>query len=156
MRAIVGGNAGLADILAVPGAYLLAIRLAGPLALDIATLGPAPLAPGLYLYDGSARGPGGIAARVGRHLRRTKRRHWHVDRLTGAGRVVAVAALVGGDECSLIARLHPHPGIVAPVAGFGASDCRRGCPAHLLSIADAATLDDALALTAGLVIRDPA
>ena len=40
------------------------------------------LAPGCYVYAGSARGPGGIRARVRRHLRPDKTPHWHIDQVT--------------------------------------------------------------------------
>ncbi|MEE8536170.1 MAG: GIY-YIG nuclease family protein [Kiloniellales bacterium] len=113
------------------GAYLLVIDLDRPLRLDVASLGGAVLAPGRYLYCGSAHGPGGLRARVGRHLRAGKAPRWHVDRLSEAGRVVAVGVLPGGTECGLRARLGRLPGVRVPVAGFGSTDCRR-CPAHLL------------------------
>ncbi len=70
------------DLPEAPGAYVLLIGLARPLELPIARLSRPTLAPGNYVYCGSARGPGGLAARVGRHLRQDKRPHWHVDHLT--------------------------------------------------------------------------
>ena len=117
----------------VPGAYLLSIELAVPLALDIPRLGAATLAPGRYAYCGSAHGPGGLRARIGRHLRRDKSSHWHVDRLTAAGRVTGVRAVPGGNECDLLRELLDRPGTSVPVAGFGSSDCR-ACPAHLVML----------------------
>lgn len=35
-------------------------------------------------------------------------------------------------ECRWVGALVALPGAVAPVKGFGASDCARGCPAHLV------------------------
>ncbi|WP_296520394.1 DUF123 domain-containing protein [Rhodoplanes sp.] len=84
---------------------------------------------GRYLYCGSARGPGGLRARIARHLRRRKTLRWHVDRLTTRGTVFAVWAIPGGDECDLVARLAALP---VPLPGFGSSDCRR-CRSHLLA-----------------------
>ncbi|MFQ5776179.1 MAG: DUF123 domain-containing protein [Kiloniellaceae bacterium] len=115
------------------GAYILLVALDGPLALDAATLAAAVLGPGRYAYCGSAYGPGGLAARLGRHLHRDKAVRWHIDRLTTAGRVVAVLALPGGRECDLFARVLACPGASVPVPGFGSSDCRR-CPAHLAAV----------------------
>jgi histidyl-tRNA synthetase len=83
---------------------------------------------GRYLYCGSARGPGGLRARIARHLRRRKPLRWHVDQLTTRGTVIAVWAIPGGDECDLVARLALLP---VPLPGFGSSDCRR-CRSHLL------------------------
>lgn len=116
---------------AVPGAYLLAVRLDRPLALPVARLGRPILAPGLYLYAGSARGPGGTAARIARHRRRPKPAHWHIDHLTNAGRVLGAWAWPDGAECGIIRALAALGGVAAPVPGFGSSDCRV-CPAHLL------------------------
>lgn len=115
------------DLPADGGAYALVIRL------ETAAAG---LEPGLYLYAGSAYGPGGIRARVRRHLRADKRVHWHVDRLTAAGHVAAVLAVPGGGECAIVDTVLAEPGISVPAPGFGSSDCRR-CPAHLVRLADA-------------------
>lgn len=114
---------------AQPGAYALALALPQPVVLArgrLAGLVPA----GLYVYAGSARGPGGIAARVRRHIRRDKRIHWHIDALTATAQIAAVA-VPDGAECAIVARLLAagfHPAI----AGFGSSDCRT-CPSHLLT-----------------------
>lgn len=91
------------------------------------------LTPGLYLYAGSANGPGGIRARVLRHARRKKPRHWHVDRLTGNARVAAIAALAGGNECAIVEAVSALPQTTVPVPGFGSSDCRT-CQSHLLAL----------------------
>ena len=118
---------------AEPGAYLLLIELAAPLALEFPRLGAATLAPGRYAYGGSAYGPGGLRARIGRHLRRDKAQRWHVDRLTAAGRVAGVRAVPGGQECALVRGLLELPGASVPIPGFGSSDCRT-CPAHLVKL----------------------
>ena len=118
---------------AARGAYALAVRLARGARLPIAGLGAPSLPAGLYLYAGSAWGPGGIAARLGRHLRRPETRHWHIDHLVAAGAVEDALAFPGGRECEIVARARGLPGAGIPVPGFGASDCRV-CPAHLLSV----------------------
>ncbi len=115
------------------GAYVLIIELTAPLEIDVATLPRAALPAGRYAYCGSAYGPGGLKARIGRHLRADKAHRWHVDRLTAAGRVVDVRAVPGGRECDLLARVLEAPGTSVPVPGFGSSDCRR-CPAHLVAL----------------------
>ncbi len=116
-----------------PGAYVLLIELGAPLALEVASLPRAVLPAGRYAYCGSAYGPGGLKARIGRHLRADKVLRWHVDRLTAAGRIVDVRAVPDGRECDLLDRLLEAPGASVPVPGFGSSDCRR-CPAHLLAL----------------------
>ena len=52
--------------------------------LQIGRLGGMQLSKGWYVYVGSAFGPGGLAARVSRHLQRHKTRHWHIDHLIWA------------------------------------------------------------------------
>ena len=74
-----------------------------------------------------------LAARLALHLRPDKRPHWHIDRLTAAGRIVAVYARPGGSECALFGALHRLPDTRTPLPGFGSSDCRR-CPAHLVQV----------------------
>ena len=96
-----------------PGSYLLRFDLPRPLALTVGRLGEIRLASGTLYYAGSALGPGGVAARVRRHLAGGGRPHWHVDRLR---------ACAGGS--------------VAAVR-FGASDCR--CPSHLVHFERAPT-----------------
>ncbi len=122
------------------GAYALVIELASPVAIDRPRR--AVLSAGVYVYAGSARGPGGIRARVARHLRRVKPERWHVDRLTASpDAALSVIALPGGEECGIVAALVRHAHATVPVPGFGSSDCR-SCPAHLLAIADAISADN--------------
>lgn len=114
-----------------PGAYLLLLRLDGPATLDIATLGRPGVAPGWYVYAGSARGPGGIAARLGRHLAGRGKPRWHVDRLNALCAARLGLAYPEGHECDLVAALIASGGFASPLPRFGASDCR-ACPSHLL------------------------
>ncbi len=108
------------------GAYALLILLDAPL-LAKAGGRSAQLAPGRYIYCGSAKGPGGLAARINRHMRKEKRIHWHVDQLTAAGTAQGAWVFPGGGECEIYAELAALP---APFPGFGASDCPR-CSSHL-------------------------
>ena len=111
----------------VAGAYVLVIELAEPLVVCIGGKA-APLPAGRYLYCGSAKGPGGIRARVARHMRTGKSMRWHVDQLTRAGCVLGAWAFPGGHECDLVDALSHLP---TALDGFGSSDCRR-CRSHLL------------------------
>ncbi len=108
------------------GAYALLILLDAPLPAG-AGRNAAILQPGRYIYCGSAKGPGGLMARLARHMRREKQAHWHVDQLTGAGKTLGAWAVPGGDECALNAELSALP---MPLEGFGSSDCPR-CKSHL-------------------------
>ena len=120
------------DLPRIGGAYALLIETRSPAAIVLRGVSFG-LEPGEYLYCGSARGPGGIRARVGRHARKKKALRWHIDRLTGIGRVRGVIIAPGGTECALFARFAAFEGAVVPAPGFGSSDCRH-CPAHLLRI----------------------
>lgn len=113
---------------ALPGAYVLRLDITRPTPLPPRFAGI--LAPGTYLYCGSARGGGGLRARCGRHLAQDKVRRWHVDWLTTAANDRVVWPVVNGDECALRMTLMAA-GATVPVPGFGSSDCRR-CPSHLL------------------------
>ena len=127
-----GSKIGLADLRGQPGAYLVVVRLDRRLDLELSGRS-CSLDAGSYAYCGSARGPGGLAARLARHLRLEKKAHWHIDRLTAAGRIVAVYARPGGSECALFEVLQRLPNTRTPLPGFGSSDCRR-CPAHLVEV----------------------
>ena len=83
------------------------------------------------MYLGSALGPGGLAARVGRHIGAQGRTHWHIDYLTRVAEVVRVGWLVGEQrrECSWAQAVGGWPGARLALARFGASDCR--CDTHL-------------------------
>lgn len=125
-----------AGLPARPGAYALALRLDIPVDLPLVELPiRSPLrrlSPGWHVYAGSARGPGGLAARLRRHFRPGKPVHWHIDRLTAAPVRVAALALPGAAECEIVARLLATGHFTVPVPGFGSTDCRR-CESHLLA-----------------------
>jgi len=57
------------------------------------------LGPGLYVYVGSACGPGGLRARLARHLcGRRRRLHWHIDKLIVAGLSPRLAIAIPGEK----------------------------------------------------------
>ncbi len=126
----------------VGGAYVLVIDTGKAVSMKIRGRANR-LPPGRYLYCGSAWGPGGIRARVGRHLKKGKSLRWHIDRLTVKGQIRNVIVAPGGSECALFENLFALPGAEVPIPGFGSTDCRR-CPSHLLRLADTATIADAL------------
>ncbi len=117
-----------------PGAYVLMLDLGRSVPLRAATLPRIHLPPGRYAYVGSAKGAGGIRARVQRHLRTHKKAHWHVDHLTAAASMVEILAYPDADECDVVEQLLRRRRATTPVAGFGSSDCKR-CAAHLLALA---------------------
>lgn len=120
------------------GAYLLHIRLLRSLRLKIGALGEHLAPAGHYVYIGSARRS--IATRVARHMRlaRTKsgKLHWHIDHLLirPECELRRTRFFPGAEECAVARGVARRAGAMAPVPGFGASDCRSGCPAHLYRI----------------------
>ena len=117
------------------GSYLLLLELGEPQTITVGRLGNLEFTAGLYLYAGSARGPGGLAARLRHHLKPSKHCHWHIDYLRLTAPVAAVWAGWGPaarcpSECRLIARLNRHACLYPPFKGFGSSDCT--CFSHLL------------------------
>jgi Uri superfamily endonuclease len=117
----------------VPGTYVLWLRSRRSGQTVIGRLGPLVLQPGIYLYVGSAQGPGGLRARVDRHARAAKRRHWHVDYLRAHTRLEAVYYSEEAVEHEWAREIARAPGAEIPLARFGASDC--GCPAHMFYFA---------------------
>ncbi|MCL7451442.1 MAG: DUF123 domain-containing protein [Anaerolineae bacterium] len=119
------------------GAYVLALSLDQPQAVSIGRLGTFQMPAGWYLYSGSARGPGGLLARLRRHRRRLgadKKAHWHIDffRERAAWSGAWVRQTSEKLECSWALTLGRLPGARIVVPGFGASDCR--CPGHLVYV----------------------
>jgi Uri superfamily endonuclease len=114
------------------GAYVLLIELPVPVEVALPGKPKTTLGAGRYLYCGSAKGPGGIRARLARHMRIEKSIRWHVDRLTKIGTVIGAWSFPGGDECDLVRTLS-H--LSFPIRGFGSTDCRK-CQSHLLRCQD--------------------
>ena len=134
---VANGSSGPVDLVDLghqPGAYLLAIDLRMRTTVVIAGRPLRTLVPGCYLYCGSAHGPGGLAARLRRHLRADKKPHWHIDQLTVRAGVAGIAVSPAGRECDIVDLLTDAAAVSVPFAGFGSSDCRR-CSAHLLQVA---------------------
>jgi len=147
------------------GTYALVMALKSDAAIAVGRLGCSggtggeseiTFPAGYYVYFGSARA--GLSARVGRHLKREKRSHWHIDYLVQSAKVMEVWYVVAGEEVEWgerkkevewrerkevkgaggvrkkeclwcqVARGMPQGQTLIP--GFGSSDCR--CPAHLV------------------------
>ncbi len=115
------------------GAYALYFDIRAPVVLRIPRFENPHLDPGTYVYAGSAYGPGGIRARVTRHLREDKTPHWNVDHLSAQVRCSRVETYPKGREYDLIADLLAN-GADIPIPGFGNSDCRT-CVSHLVRLA---------------------
>lgn len=123
------------DVPAVPGTYVLQLEASTAQSVTIGKRGVLDVTPGVYLYVGSARGPGGLQARIRRHARASdKRLHWHIDYLRAKAELTAVGYARGAErrECQWAQALRAWPPTRMPMAGFGASDCT--CSAHLFAL----------------------
>jgi Uri superfamily endonuclease len=126
-----------------PGVYALQLVISEPVHLQVGRFRVAYFPCGEYVYLGSACGPGGLQARLGRHLSgQIARPHWHIDYLRSVARLEAYCyleierATPGSTpaECLWSQALLNLPDVSAPIRGFGSSDCRSGCRAHLVAL----------------------
>lgn len=106
--------------------YQIYFRLTADAEITVGRIGVRRFPAGRYVYTGSARHH--FEARVRRHLSGAKRLRWHIDYLlaTPCATVTGVARSTL-EECLLNQATRG----ILPMAGFGASDCRRGCGSHL-------------------------
>ena len=122
--------------LGTSGTYALLLGAASSVTVEVGALGAVELEPGAFVYVGSAFGPGGLAARLRRHVQpRKSSPHWHVDYLRAA--LSLHGAWISPDEnrhectwAQSIARLESSS---VPLSGAGASDCL--CSTHFFRIA---------------------
>jgi len=124
--------------LSTTGIYTLLLFLSKQVTLDIGKLGKQRFPMGYYTYTGSALGKGATSLkhRIARHLRKEKRRFWHIDYLLADENVSVEAVIVAETkenmECKTNQYLKRIMGAKVQVKGFGASDCRKNCESHLL------------------------
>jgi Uri superfamily endonuclease len=113
------------------GVYVLIIKVEKDTYVIVGAKGRLTFKRGIYAYVGSAQKF--LEQRIRRHLKREKRKFWHIDYLLDdkATKVVQVFHEQADkrQEC-LIARSICEKG--EPIIGFGSSDCR--CKSHLFRI----------------------
>jgi Uri superfamily endonuclease len=118
------------------GIYCLVLS-GGGCPIRIGAIGELFFPQGYHVYTGSALGPGGLQARVGRHIRTAKspgsKTHWHIDHLLHHPSFRLVAVYCAETEERLECRLARGIG-GAGMIGFGCSDC--GCASHLFFFPD--------------------
>jgi len=114
-----------------PGTYAVVLESTARAVVEVGQLGPIDLRRGSYVYVGSALGPGGLHARIGRHLDPGRPVHWHFDYLKHAMRIVEIWYVADPmrREHSWARTLGDLSNATIPMPGFGASDCR--CASHL-------------------------
>ncbi len=113
-----------------PGTYALILQNHSCAKIEVGRSGEMTFSPGHYIYVGSARGPGGVRARVSRHCRKSKPKRWHIDYISKI--MHPVCAWFRYDSKHLEHRwariVSQMPG-TSPIERFGSSDCK--CLTHL-------------------------
>jgi Uri superfamily endonuclease len=133
------------DLPIQPGNYTLLLELVFPEVISVGCLGQFGFPAGIYAYQGSANGPGGLRARLGRHITGNGQLHWHIDYLRKVSNIVGYGFVtlkreirpIVPLECEWSQDLLGVSGASTPVPKFGASDCTSGCQAHLVHFLNA-------------------
>ncbi len=119
------------------GVYTLIIFLSQGKKITIGKLGIAFFPAGYHVYTGSALGRSSTSlfGRIRRHLSKEKKKHWHIDYLldTSISKVVHVilSETTLRKEHEVVNNLEANSKFRTIMKGFGSSDCRSGCIAHL-------------------------
>jgi Uri superfamily endonuclease len=115
----------------VKGIYVLVISVHKDISLNVGALGTVNFEKGLYAYVGSAQKS--LEKRIGRHLRKDKRKFWHIDYLLDDDSVKVLKVFfekVGkSEECKVANKIGERR---VSTEGFGSSDCK--CESHLFKI----------------------
>lgn len=113
------------------GVYVLVISVGRDIKVNVGALGSISFEKGLYAYVGSAQS--NLEKRIKRHLKKDKRKFWHIDYLLDnyAVEVVKVFCKDAGkaEECRIAEKLG-EKGFA--VKNFGCSDC--SCISHLFRV----------------------
>ncbi|MBW2697673.1 MAG: GIY-YIG nuclease family protein [Deltaproteobacteria bacterium] len=136
------------------GTYALLLQCVRSGRVAVGSLGVMDVEPGVYIYLGSAFGPGGLRARLSRHAARRKVKRWHVDYLRPR-------MSLGGAWFSTSSHHQEHDWAASvlalengtvPLPRFGASDC--SCSSHLVYFPDRAAGSRSIADALGACAAD--
>jgi Uri superfamily endonuclease len=114
----------------VPGTYALILQNKENATIQVGRWREIECKCGFYIYVGSAFGTGGVRARLKRHCRLQKARHWHIDYLREC--VTVLGAWISYEPCRLEhswAQTIGSSNGITKIKGFGCTDC--DCPTHL-------------------------
>jgi len=117
------------------GTYLLLLHISEDITIDRRGQ-TIELSKGIYIYVGSAFGAGGLASCLHRHVRKQKKKHWHIDQVTmhRASETIGIAISINQkNECNLY-KLLSKIDEFSPIPGIGNSDCINECGSHFLKI----------------------
>ncbi len=113
------------------GVYQLWIRVRCDISLTVGRLGRFVFPTGVHVYTGRASRR--LIARVTRHASGTEHRYWHIDYLLASPQAHLECVTLASSDPEAECTVNQATGTTATCVstGFGASDCREGCPAHL-------------------------
>jgi Uri superfamily endonuclease len=107
------------------GSYILVVEMESEEKIVVGKLGALRFSRGYYAYVGSAMK--GIDIRIGRHIMKNKKKHWHIDYLLERGTIKQAWYIEGEkDECRIASSMENK---FESITDFGSSDCR--CVSHL-------------------------
>jgi len=112
------------------GTYAIIMELGSDKRISIGKLGKINFKKGYYLYVGS--GQNSLGTRIARHLRKRKKKFWHIDYLLSQRGARIKEVWIAEDrriECLTAGKIleRPNPPLLAKK--FGSRDC--SCPTHL-------------------------
>lgn len=129
------------------GLYVLVLEALGSFIIKVGKLGKLRFLKGRYLYIGSATGVGStsLECRVKRHLKKRKRRFWHIDYLTTSPSITIQFAICFSIptshlpksirlECQIVKEIMENIESSSLIEGFGSSDC--SCRGHLIYLGE--------------------
>jgi Uri superfamily endonuclease len=127
------------------GTYILVISVVDDLNVKIGCLGRYELKKGIYVYVGSARGPGGLKARIYRHLKLNKKVRWHIDYLTVNPKVKIKAVFYLKSkallEAAIAKKLFNNDLFEGVIKGFGCTD-KRNSYTHLYKLKSIGSIEE--------------
>jgi Uri superfamily endonuclease len=116
------------SLITLHGIYVLLINMERDVDLTVGAKGRIQFKKGLYAYVGS--GQINLEQRIKRHLKKEKRKFWHIDYLLSscAAKIVKVffREAEKTEECTVAITIGKKN---TPIIGFGCSDCK--CRSHL-------------------------
>ncbi len=116
------------------GIYLLEIKILQKFSIEIGKFGKVTFEKGFYYYIGSAQK--NLHQRILRHIRKSKKLHWHIDYLNSENNskienIFIFPNYPKNEECLLVDSLEKNFHQSHKVKKFGNSDCIK-CVSHLL------------------------
>jgi len=121
------------------GVYVLIILITRNIKIKVGALREIKFAKGIYAYVGSAQN--NLEKRIERHLKKNKKKFWHIDYLT-ANKFVKIVKVFyklakKSEECRTAEKLRKTE---IPIKNFGCSDCN--CESHLFKIENENIIDN--------------